>query len=330
MPFFSIIIPFYNIGETIIPLLESLKNQKYKNFELILVDDGSDDNSKSIVYRFKNEFSDFKYILKKNGGTSSARNLGLSYANGEYILFADADDTYEEDALNIIFNSIKMNSSELICFDYYNLYLGGKKESALNLVEGKINLDVEKVITNFLNYNYINRFASAVWNKVYKKNIIDKNKLEFNEDLVLGEDLFFNINYFCNVQCIDLIDYKLYNYLQTENSIMRSYRKNNVELIKNYIPILFDLINSYNCENLEYLIHDFYISNFFGIISNELKNKSYQNGKNKIDDYCSQIDKFKKKNVLKMSIKNLVYFLLIKTSIWKLVYFVMYKIKGEE
>lgn len=330
MPFFSIIVPVYNSGETIIPLLNSLKNQEFNDFELIIIDDGSIDDSRLIIDRFKNEFKYFKYILKKNGGTSSARNTGLCNANGEYILFADSDDNYEENALKVIFDFLKINNSELICFDYYNYYLNGKKEVALNLINGKEVLYTKQVVINFLNYNYINKYASAVWNKVYKRSVIEKNKLKFNEDLVLGEDLIFNINYFCNVKNIDLLNYKLYDYLQTENSIMRSYRKNNVEFIKKYIPALFELLDNYKCEDLEYMIYDFYVSNFFGVIFNEVKNESYQNGKIKINEYCNQEDKFCEKKLLKMSTKNLVYFLLIKTKLWKLIYFVLYKKNREE
>lgn len=325
MPFFSIIIPIYNAGTTILPLLDSLLKQDYNDFEIIIVNDGSNDNSEVVVKKYEKKFKNFKYIYKKNGGTSSARNTGLVNASGEYVLFADADDKYEKDALLKLYNFVNGQKRELVCFNYYNYYLDNHKKIALELNNKRIYLDKEKAILNFLNYNYINSYASAVWNKVYKRKIIKHNGLKFSESLVLGEDLIFNIEYFCCIKHMDLFNEPLYYYLQSENSIMRSHRKNNTEYVKAYIPVLNDLLVRYDCKNLKYKIHEFYISNFFGVINNEARNPSYQSGKEKIKDFCKQEKAIKEKAVAKMSFKNIVYYFLIKTKLWHILYFLVYK-----
>lgn len=325
MPFFSIIIPVYNAGTAVLPLFDSLLKQDYKDFEIIIINDGSSDNSETIIMKYEKKFKYFKYIYKENAGTSSARNTGLNNASGEYILFADADDKYEESTLLKLYNFLSKQKRELVCFNYYNYYLDKHKEVVLKLNNERIYLDKEKTILNFLNYNYINSYASAVWNKVYQRKIIEQNGLRFSKNLVLGEDLIFNIEYFCCIKNIDLFNEALYYYLQSENSIMRSYRKNNIEYVKAYVPVLNDLLVRYNCENLNYKIYEFFISNFFGVINNEVRNPSYQSGKEKIKDFCKQEKAIKEKSVAKMSFKNTIYYLLIKTKLWHILYFLVYK-----
>lgn len=321
MPFFSIIIPVYNSGKTIIPLLESIKMQKYSDYEIIVVNDGSSDDSERIINNYQKNFENLRYIYQENSGVSVTRNTGLYYAKGKYILFADADDFFECNAFEKLHDTIISNNGNLVCFNYFNYYDHQAKESALNLENTCMVIDKEEAILNFLNYCYINKFASAVWNKVYKREIIEKNNISFKKNLKIGEDLLFNIEYFCNVQTITIIQDCLYNYYQSENSIMRSFRKDNISSIKAYVPEMITIIKKNDCTKLMPYIYDFYVSNFWGVVNNELKNPSYKEGKRNIEDYCKYLDhncnlSYKKCTSLKVKI----YYFLITTKLWYIIY----------
>lgn len=325
--FFSIVIPVYNSEETIARLFESIIEQKFIDYEIIIVNDGSIDNSENIILEYKDKFYSFQYILTENNGVSAARNTALEKAKGKYVLFADADDYFEPNAFFKIYNYIQNNNSNLLCFNYYNVYLNNNKSDGLDLNNNKIDLFPEKVITNFLSYKYINKFTGAVWNKVYKTDVIRNNCIKFSSNLYIGEDLLFNIEYFSSVNRLDILDEKIYNYVQTENSIMRSYREKNVEYIKNYIPELIEIFKKYNYINYYTIAFQFYISNLFGVIINEALQKNYQEGKKNINSFCKYaIDKdlFCKPKLRKIKLKYKIYHLLIISGMWRLIYLFLY------
>ena len=110
---FSIIIPVYNLSDYIKETINNILNQKYKNFELILINDGSTDNTPNILKKFSNKYKNIKMFNKKNGGVSSARNLGLKKANGKYIYFLDGDDKIENDLLSNAYSKLKNNNIDI-------------------------------------------------------------------------------------------------------------------------------------------------------------------------------------------------------------------------
>lgn len=114
----SVIIPVYNAEKYLEQCLNSIKNQTYKNFEVIIVNDGSKDNTDSICKKFAQSDSRFRYFSKENGGVSSARNFGLDNANGHYITFIDGDDWVEHNHLEILIKSITENNSDIAICSY--------------------------------------------------------------------------------------------------------------------------------------------------------------------------------------------------------------------
>ena len=154
MIFFSIIIPVYNSEKTIKRLLESILKQNFNDYEVIVINDGSTDKSEEVILNYKNKFNNYQYIFKENSGVSSTRNIGIKKALGKYILFADADDFFEENSFFRIYEFTKKNNSSLVCFDYYKYFLNGKKIIGLNLKNDCLQMNSNKAITNFLNYQY--------------------------------------------------------------------------------------------------------------------------------------------------------------------------------
>ena len=134
----SIVVPIYNTEQYISKCIESLINQTYKNLEIILIDDGSTDNSFNICKKYQKEDERIKLFHKENGGVSSARNYGIKKATGEYICFCDSDDYYSLEALTIMTDTIRDSNADLCCFGRYggsfeNKYIS-KRENPLELL----------------------------------------------------------------------------------------------------------------------------------------------------------------------------------------------------
>lgn len=125
----SIIVPVYNSASTLPNCIESLLTQTYPDFEILLIDDGSKDTSSSLCDMYMSQDSRIRTFHKVNGGVSSARNLGIKQAKGEYITFCDADDSFEPDALSFFYNTISQYNPDIIRTGYKkNLLLENKKK----------------------------------------------------------------------------------------------------------------------------------------------------------------------------------------------------------
>lgn len=118
-PLISIIVPVYNTGEYLSRCLDSILNQTYKNIEVIIIDDGSTDDSLKIIREYAKRNSAIKYFTQNNSGQATARNKGIKYADGEYIMFVDSDDYVSNDFCEVAYNSIHNNYSEIAFFDMY-------------------------------------------------------------------------------------------------------------------------------------------------------------------------------------------------------------------
>ena len=185
----SVIVATYNLENYIEKCLESLVNQTYKNIEIIIVDDGSIDNTYVKIANYKKKYENIIYIKKENGGLSSARNLGLEYATGEYITFVDGDDYLELMAYEVAMKKITKEESELCIFSFNKIFF--------NKIE-KINLNnkLYKCSENFLSkiFSKSDEATIVVWNKIFKKELIEKYKLRF-ENKAYFEDTGFILRY---------------------------------------------------------------------------------------------------------------------------------------
>lgn len=186
----SIICPVYNCEQYIEKCIQSIIDQTYSEWELIIVDDGSTDGSGLICDRYADKYDKIKVIHQKNGGISCARNVGLQYAIGEYIFFIDADDYFEEEFLNIFVHQDEK----------YDYVAGGYIQK--NILNGNSVKNIPKKSVWYkqeLKKNYKNEKETLpltfVWGKRYKRNIINKYNLKFDETVSLGEDIRFNLEY---------------------------------------------------------------------------------------------------------------------------------------
>ena len=195
---FSIIVPVYNREKTISTCIGGILNTIYKDFEIILIDDGSNDNSFSICEQFAAKYSNIKCIKQNNSGVSSARNRGLKEANGKYLLFVDSDDTFYP---NTLFELQRLIESQLdfIVFKHgYGTYDKSrikfqdfKEEDTIIRIEGNLNI-IQWLYTDYKPYSSP---IYSVCGKVFLKEIITNHNLKFRENISLGEDQIFVCDY---------------------------------------------------------------------------------------------------------------------------------------
>lgn len=205
----SVIIPVYNAEKYLSACLESIIEQTFNDYEIIIVNDGSTDNSQRIIDDYASRSDRIKSFTMENGGVSKARNFGISAASGEYIVFLDADDTVHGDFLKALNNSKKDGALTLCAFN--KIYLDRKKEyKEIWKTDDK---DDVFITDNFYKI-YANWLFNSPWNKLYSKRIIDANEIKFDIGLNIGEDLIFNAKYVekGKVGSFIVINKPLYNY----------------------------------------------------------------------------------------------------------------------
>lgn len=216
----SVIVPVYNVQDYIVECLESIMLQDLKGIELIIVNDGSTDNSISNIENIINNAGNIHLINKVNGGLSSARNTGLLHATGEYVLFLDSDDYLEKDFLYKLYNEAIEHDLDIACG-------GNTKFYADNTIYPRIRTELlcqgtvtsgQKFLLDQLNYNDYNM---EVWDDLYKRSFLLENNLFFVEGL-LHEDEEFTPRALLAAKRVKLVETYGYMYRQREGSIMSS------------------------------------------------------------------------------------------------------------
>lgn len=227
----SVIVPFYNARNYIERFLKAFHNQTSQNYELILVDDGSNDGSKELLDTLKNTYN-FVYVFQNNRGVSEARNTGVQYAKYENILFADIDDIVEKNYIERFYLNIDDNNSLICCS--YNIEYPKEDRSLKKLLH--VNLEKLEKDQSIFEID-VNGMLNVVWNKLFFKSILVDNKVKFNSDLKSGEDLDFVYHYCRFIKKIKIIEEPLYNYIRIDgHSTLNNYIPNleiNLDFVEN-------------------------------------------------------------------------------------------------
>ena len=262
MPKVSIIVPVYNTEKYLEKCLNSLVNQSLENIEIIVVNDGSTDNSELIINKFKQDYPNkIIYLKKENGGLSDARNFAIPYVSSEYVGFVDSDDYVELDMFEKL----------------YNLAI----EKKLDLVECNFNWEYPNRIKIDQRINYLEKKDFFLFgrvmacNKLFKASIIKENNIIFPKSLNY-EDIEFFYTLIPYINNYSLINDSLYHYIQRDNSIINNQNEKTADIF----IILNNIINFYKKNNLfdiyknelEYLFIRFLLgSSFLRIV--KIKNK---------------------------------------------------------
>lgn len=216
-PKISIIVPVYNAQKTIARCIESILNQDYKDFELLLIDDGSKDDSGNICDGYAGQDERVRVIHKENSGVSDTRNLALKEAVGEYLQFLDADDWITPNATRLLVESMENNNCDMVIADFYRVI--GERLSH----KGSIDEDGVLSRENFANLmmeNPADFYYGVLWNKLYKKEIIEKHHLNMNPKISWCEDFMFNLEYIRYCENIYVLQVPIYYYVKTKGSLV--------------------------------------------------------------------------------------------------------------
>ena len=223
-PFFSIILPVYNVAAYLERCIHSILIQSFSDYEIILIDDGSTDGSPAICDRYASEYMNIRVIHKANGGLATARNAGLAAAKGEYIWFVDSDDWIEPGALDVLYNTRIQDQVDIVKFNYCRYKEGKKsieKHECDGMYEGQVRLD------ELRRYALCSpgRYMLSACTHIYRRCFLEDNALEFVSERIVGsEDYLFNLIALMHADSICVINQVLYCYELRGGSLTQQYK----------------------------------------------------------------------------------------------------------
>lgn len=227
----SVIVPIYNVEKYIQKCLESLVNQTLKEIQIILVNDGSKDNSGEIARKYEQKYKDkIVYLEKENGGLSDARNYGIPYAQGEYIAFLDSDDYVELDTYERMYELANKDDSDMVECDFLWEY------------PNKIKKDIGQVYSN--KKEMLQKVRVVAWNKLIKRSILEKLQIQFPKGLRY-EDVEFTYKLIPYLEKVSFLKETCIHYIQRDNSIANSQNERTKEIFN----VLDNVIKYYKENN---------------------------------------------------------------------------------
>lgn len=291
---YSIIIPAYNCDKSITKTINSIILTKFYDYEIIIVNDGSVDNTKNVIesYIKNNKNNNIKLYNKNNSGVSDTRNFGIDKAKGKYILFVDADDTVGENFFRVI--NDKVENSDLLIFSF-KVIGDSNRENDTNVIQSFQNQSYNKnqLLNSFLKQK--NNIFGYIWRCCIKKSLLEKNNINFATGIKLSEDFLFMFECIKYSNDIKITTEEIYNYIINQSSVTSKYietMEHDLFYINNRILEQLDekkMINSFK----------FSIANsYLLILQNTCKNKN--NTKQQI---LTNIKKMRKSKILKDSLK---------------------------
>jgi glycosyltransferase involved in cell wall biosynthesis len=274
----SVIIPVFNASKFVDKAIDSILKQSYKKIELILIDDGSEDNSLKIMNSYKKIYKDIKIISQKNYGAGIARNQGIDVAKGKYIMFLDADDFFEKGCCANALKQIQKHNADFVSFGAYFLDKKNRMSSSFGFENKHLQgLDIIK------SYFTGSDIKNVIWNKIYKKSFLNQFNIRFNKARV-NEDSFFVMSACLNAKRVSFCSGYFYTHTRlnmqsftnrvTSDHFVHSLRVLKAEKAllskKNLLPLLQYHFNIHAAKFLTYII-------FMGGCSN-MKYDDYLNG----------------------------------------------------
>lgn len=297
---FSFVIPLYNSEICIRKCVDSILNVNAKA-EIMLIDDGSTDSSSVLCMEMTKQNPSIRYFCKENGGAASARNVGIDYAKGDYIVFIDSDDVLDSNWFETVSKAMNEKRDMYVygmAFDYYNNEELIKTELLSNNYSGVVTR--EGIENNFIDY-FNNNTLSSACNKVFRKEIIDRYYIRFNENMNHYEDLDFVLQYLSHIDTVYFIPDVLYHYrLNLDNNHINSRVKD----IRNVIKNLDNLANTVSKISKKSTVHSVLSNLYISIlISNIMINDYSKDDMRELLDGYSDNDNIRKEELTSENIK---------------------------
>ena len=235
----SVVVPVYNTEKYLKRCLDSILSQSLKDIEIILINDGSTDNSHLICEDYANKYSNIKYISKKNCGLVSTWKLGVELATNEYIGFVDSDDYCSSDFFEELYGKVKEDKPDIIMGGFTSVTEDGNYPHKNNLPSGIYSgKELEEIKTNYFSNESI--IINSRWTKLIKKEILINNMKYIDDDITLCEDLCISFASVLDSKSIAVVENYGYNYVLYNSSMSHGFNK---KLIKNYL-IFHNILNN--------------------------------------------------------------------------------------
>ena len=209
----SIIIPAYNVEDYIEECVRSVLRQTYKDYEIIIIDDGSTDKTFEICENLK--CSKIKIYQQKNEGVSCARNKGMEYANGDYYVFVDADDVVSTKYVETLVRSVRNVDMAIIGYTCCINEIDKETDASIRTFSANVILDKLLCGTDYDGY---------LWNKIFKSSIIQQNNIQFEQNITIWEDMYFVLEYLKFSKKVNVMGSKLYFYRDREGSTVHGFQ----------------------------------------------------------------------------------------------------------
>lgn len=241
----SFIIPIYNCDSYIVECVRSIESINIEQYEIVLVNDGSTDDSANICKELSNTYDSIIFVSQNNQGASAARNKGVSVARGDYVIFVDADDHIDPEKMQKVINVLRENGRIDLAifgfsFDYYYKDEIYRKETLYYPEEGCMHQSAW--LDKFYALYSVNAL-SPIWNKVFRRDILLQNKISFNNQMIVYEDLEFSIRYLSHCDIICNIPECVYHYRQSEDEGNAGRRLKRIETLSDVVDQIEDAID---------------------------------------------------------------------------------------
>ena len=222
MPLISIIVPVYNVEKYLSRCIDSILSQSFTDFELLLIDDGSKDDSGRLCDEYAEKDARIRVFHKENGGVSSARNVGLDNANGEWVYFADSDDELMENGLIILTDCI-CDEVDMVLAGIEEYYEDGSLKHSVSIRKKELMSPSESVLICYEKYSRYYRYLGYMCIRLFRKKIINSHNLRFDESITVKEDTLFIVQYLCNCSGKTFFTTEpVYKYYRHGTSVMTS------------------------------------------------------------------------------------------------------------
>lgn len=300
----SIIIPVYNSEKTLEKCIDSVRDQTYKNIEILIINDGSQDNSLSIMNKYKNKDKRIIIINQENKGLSGARNTGIKNATGDYITFIDSDDYINETMIEECMNIFIKYNCDAIRNNYIYDYPNGNKSLNKDEInkEQLINLKDENQKESLVKKILMGKIQSYSWLLIIKRKIFTEKHLQFDEDILFMEDIIFLNRLLLSIDSIFLMGKPNYYYYQNKEGMTKNYSNyiknmNNILIMNQRLNEILSLYKERAYYYIE-ITNAMYINGIIGYLKDIIiNNQEYS----KIE---IELKKIREKDIMKYMLKN--------------------------
>lgn len=244
-PLVSVIVPIYNAALGLVRCLESIKRQKYRNLEILLVNDGSSDSSLEICRMYARLDSRIRIIDKENSGVSDTRNIAIEQSRGKYLQFVDADDYLDENATRLMVEAMEENESDMVIC-HYCMVKKGERTAVFGFLPPEACISKEEFARQMIKES-ASFYFSVMWNKLYRRELIMAHDIRCRPDLSWSEDLLFNLEYIRYAERFTALRTPLYYYTRQGRKSLSSFvnpaqvLQTKAELFRYYKQLYTDL-----------------------------------------------------------------------------------------